>query len=53
MLGPAVGSASNQLGDRLVTRQLRWQGWRVLRIWELDPATNPARCLKRLYQLLR
>ena len=37
--------ARNQARDRLVTRTLRAQGWRVLRIWEHELAKKNARRL--------
>ena len=46
--------AANSLRDRLVTRTLRRQGWRVLRIWEHDlttKGTSIARKIKRLMGL--
>jgi DNA mismatch endonuclease (patch repair protein) len=43
---------ANKLRDRFVNRQLRRQGWRVVRIWEHELAGNPARCLRRIRQAL-
>ena len=41
--------SSNKLRDRLVTRTLRKQGWRVLRMWEHELARkNRERLLRRL-----
>ena len=41
--------ATNQTRDRLVTRTLRAQGWRVLRIWEHELARkSPTRLLRRI-----
>ena len=41
--------SANKARDRLVTRALRSQGWRVLRIWEHALAKkNQARLLRRL-----
>jgi DNA mismatch endonuclease (patch repair protein) len=45
--------AGNMARDRFVTRTLRKQGWRVVRIWEHDLARNPQRCLRRLELALR
>jgi DNA mismatch endonuclease (patch repair protein) len=45
--------AANIERDRLFNRQLRRQGWRVVRIWEHELAGNPARCLRRIRQALR
>ena len=45
--------AANQTRDRLVTRSLRRDGWRVLRIWEHDLARrNRARLLRRIRNAL-
>ncbi len=41
----------NQTRDRLVTRTLRKNGWRVVRIWEHE-LRRPARVLARLGRLL-
>jgi DNA mismatch endonuclease (patch repair protein) len=42
--------AANKTRDRLVTRTLRRDGWRVLRIWEHELARkNEARLLKRMH----
>jgi DNA mismatch endonuclease (patch repair protein) len=44
----------NKARDRLVTRTLRAQGWRVLRIWEHELARkNEVRLLKRLQWALK
>src|ERR1041384_2802609 len=43
----------NKQRDRLVTRQLRRQGWTVIRIWEHELAKTPARCLKRIQRAFR
>jgi DNA mismatch endonuclease (patch repair protein) len=40
------------LRDRLVTKTLRQQGWRVLRIWEHDLTKNADRCIKKIKDLL-
>ncbi len=41
--------ARNRARDRFVTRSLRAQGWRVLRIWEHELANkNESRLLSRL-----
>lgn len=44
--------AANKARDRFVTRQLRRQGWRVMRIWEHELAGNPGPCVRRIRQLL-
>jgi len=46
--------SSNIARDRLVTRTLRAQGWRVLRIWEHALARrNETRLLRRMHRALR
>jgi len=42
----------NQARDGRVTRALRRQRWRVLRIWECDLAKNPAACVNRIRRAL-
>ena len=45
--------ATNKARDRLVTRALRREGWRVLRIWEHELARkNGGRLRRRLHQAL-
>ena len=44
--------AGNKLRDRLVTKTLRQQGWRVLRIWEHDLSKNPTACIGKIKALL-
>ena len=44
---------ANKVRDRLVTRTLRAQGWRVLRIWEHDLLKNPTTCMRKIQFLLR
>ena len=45
---------ANQARDRLVTRTLRQQGWRVVRIWEHDlTRKNEGRLLRRLRRHLQ
>lgn len=43
---------ANQARDRRVTRNLRAQGWRVVRLWECWLWRRPDYCLKRLNALL-
>ena len=44
--------ATNKARDRLVTRALRREGWRVLRIWEHELARKSgARLRRRLHQV--
>ena len=45
--------AANQARDKFVTRTLRRQGWRVVRIWEHELAKNPGRCIERIRRLLK
>ena len=42
----------NRARDRKVTRSLRSQGWRVLRIWECTLARKPDHCVARVRQAL-
>jgi DNA mismatch endonuclease, patch repair protein len=42
----------NRLRDRLVTKKLRKQGWRVLRIWEHDLAKDASGCIRKIKSLL-
>ena len=44
---------ANKKRDGVVTRGLRRQNWRVIRIWEHDLALNPGRCAKRIAAALR
>jgi len=44
---------ANIARDRFVTRTLRRQGWKVVRLWEHDLAKSPARCLRRIRHVLR
>ena len=46
--------ARNKRRDRLVTRTLRSQGWRVLRIWEHELSRkNESRLLRRIQKALK
>jgi DNA mismatch endonuclease (patch repair protein) len=38
----------NMARDKRVTRQLRWQGWKVIRIWQHSLQKSPNTCLNRL-----
>jgi DNA mismatch endonuclease (patch repair protein) len=40
--------AANKARDRRVSRTLRKEGWRVVRIWEHDLAKRPEGCLRRI-----
>ncbi len=44
--------ARNQRRDRVVGRQLRALGWRVIRVWECALARDPSRFLARLRRRL-
>jgi len=43
---------SNKARDLYVNRELRKQGWRVIRIWEHDLVKNPNRCIGRIHRAL-
>lgn len=43
--------SGNQARDRLVTRTLRREGWRVVRVWEHE-LRKPARVLARIRRVL-
>jgi len=43
--------ATNQTRDRLVTRSLRREGWRVLRIWEHE-LRSPTKVLNRIRKIV-
>ena len=43
----------NMARDRRVNRQLRGQGWKVIRIWQHSLRKSPATCLTRLRRVLR
>jgi DNA mismatch endonuclease (patch repair protein) len=49
--GPKI--EGNMIRDRRNTRQLRGEGWSVIRIWEHDLKTKPMRCLSRLLVAIR
>jgi DNA mismatch endonuclease (patch repair protein) len=40
--------SGNRARDRLVSRTLRKNGWRVLRIWEHDIAKRPLTCIRKI-----
>ena len=44
--------ASNRRRDRLVTRQLRQLGWRVVRVWESDVRGNSELVASRILKIL-
>ena len=44
--------AENMARDHRVTRQLRRQGWKVIRIWQHSLTKYPDACLARIYRLL-
>ena len=39
----------NRQRDRFVNRELRKQGWKVLRFWEHQIRQNPGRCVLRIW----
>ena len=39
----------NRQRDRFVNRELRKQGWKVLRFWEHQIRRNPGRCVLRIW----
>ena len=43
----------NRKRDKLVTRTLRLQGWRVIRIWACDLMTRPIFCIHRIQRVLK
>lgn len=44
--------ADNMARDRRVTRQLRRDGWKVLRIWQHSLRKSPQACLNRIRRAL-
>jgi len=42
----------NKARDVFVNRELRKQGWRVVRIWEHDLVRNSQRCILRIHNAL-
>jgi DNA mismatch endonuclease, patch repair protein len=44
--------SSNKRRDALVTRTLRNEGWRVIRIWECVLARRPESCVRRIQRAL-
>ena len=44
--------SANTLRDRIVTKTLRKQGWRVLRLWEHDLSKNADRSVSKIKALL-
>jgi DNA mismatch endonuclease (patch repair protein) len=42
----------NKARDRHVSRELRRQGWAVVRIWECQLARNPGACMDRIRRTL-
>ncbi len=42
----------NMARDRKVSRRLRRDGWRVVRVWEHDLAKNPEACIRRIRRAL-
>jgi DNA mismatch endonuclease (patch repair protein) len=44
---------TNQRRDRRISRKLRSQGWRVIRVWECALAKRPKACLHRIERALQ
>ena len=44
--------STNKTRDKLVTRTLKKNGWRVLRIWEHDLAKRPLTCISKIKSAL-
>jgi DNA mismatch endonuclease (patch repair protein) len=44
--------AGNILRDRQNSARLRRMGWRVMRIWEHELVTSPAKCVERIKRKL-
>jgi len=45
--------AGNVARDNRVTRELREQGWTVVRVWDVEVLSTPARATKRIITALR
>lgn len=45
--------ARNMARDRRVTRELRRDGWRVVRIWEHETRKRPAAAARRVARMIR
>ena len=43
---------NNQTRDRRITRSLRAEGWRVIRIWEHELKQKPDNVVKRIFHIL-
>jgi len=43
----------NMVRDRQYSRQLRKQGWSVLRFWEMDVKKDPEKCLRRVFRAIK
>lgn len=43
----------NRARDRVVDRELRWLGWTVVRIWDLDVLSDPAAACDKVVKALR
>jgi DNA mismatch endonuclease (patch repair protein) len=44
--------AANIARDRVVNRELRKLGWRVIRIWEHELSKSPERCVRQIHHAL-
>jgi len=42
----------NRKRDKLVNRELKKQGWRVIRIWEYDIKHNPEKSLRKILDVI-
>lgn len=42
----------NILRDKLVSKNLKKAGWKVLRVWEHEIRQSPDKCLNKIYKLL-
>ena len=49
----AAKIARNRSRDRRVSRELRKEGWTVLRVWECKLAASPDLCIRRIRSALR
>lgn len=43
----------NMLRDKKISRNLRQEGWSVLRIWEHDIYKNPDKCIAKIQKKIR
>lgn len=45
--------SANKARDRRVNRELRKQGWNVIRLWQHDLVRQPERCILKIERALR